>query len=92
MAAMGAANGGDLPSVARRGEPVVDRRANPPALDRRVAGPGVAGNQQKHPLGVNERVFKRPINGLPGALEVMAVQVDDPVGLNIARAQPAVPA
>lgn len=89
---MGASNGGDLPSVAGGREPIVDGGANPPSLHRRVARPGMAGDQQKHPLGINERICKRAINRLPGALEVMAVQVDDPIGLDLAGAQPAVPA
>ena len=92
MPAMGAPDRGDLPSVAGGREPIVDCGANAPALHRRVAWAGVASDQQQHPLGVNERIFERAINGLPGALEIMAVQVDDPVGLDVARAQPAIPA
>ena len=61
-------------------------------MHRRVAWAGVAGDQQKHPLGVNKRIFKRAINGLPGTIEIMAVQVDDPVRLDVARAQPPIPA
>ena len=79
---MGATNRGDFVSVARGREPVVDRRADPPALDRRIAGPGMAGNQQKHPFTVNEGVFQRPINGLPGAIQIMAMKIDNSVGLD----------
>ena len=92
MAAMSTADGGDSHSVARRRKPVVDGGANPPALDWRIARPSMAGNQQKHALTVNKRMFKRAINGLPCALQVMAVEVDDAVGLYFARAEAPVPA
>jgi hypothetical protein len=82
VAAMGAANGSDFLSVARRREPIVDGSANAPALDRRSAGTSVAGNQQQHPFAVNERLLQRPVDRLPGTLQVVAVEVDDPVGLH----------
>jgi hypothetical protein len=37
-------------------------------------------------------LFNRPVNGLPGALQAVPMEVDDPIGLDHARAKPAVPA
>lgn len=70
----------------------MDRGADPAALDRRVALPGMAGDQQDDPLLVNERLFNRPVDGLPGALQAVAMKVDDTIGLDHARAKPAIPA
>ena len=47
VAPMSAADGGDFGRMTRRGEPVVDRGADPAALDRRSAWPVVAGDQQQ---------------------------------------------
>ena len=49
VAAMRAPDRGDPRRVARRREPVVDRGADSPALDRRLARPRVAGDQQQRP-------------------------------------------
>ena len=92
MAAMSTADGGDSHSVARRRKPVVDGGANPPALDWRIARPSMAGNQKEHPFTVNKRLFKCAINGLPGALQVMAVEIDNAVGLDRAGKELPVPA
>lgn len=92
MPAVGASNGGDSLSMTGVGEPVMDGGADSPALDRRVARARMAGDQQDHPLAVNKGIFQCPINGLPSPFEVMAVEVDNPVGLNRAGFQPPVPA
>ena len=92
MAPVGAANGGDSAMVARGREPVVDRGANAPALDRGIARPGMTGDQQQHPFAVNDGGVQRPVDRLPGAGEVVAVQVDDAVGLHRPGLQLPVPA
>ena len=79
---MGAADGGNPLSVAGDGEPVVDRRADTPAVDRRIARTRMAGYQQQHALAVNERIFKRSIDRLPGPFEIVPVEIDGPVRLH----------
>ena len=93
VAPMRAANRGDLPRMARRRQPVVDRGADPPALDRRLARAGVAGDQQQRP-------GRRAAIACSSARSI-AVQArsrlwpwrsSDPVGLDRAGAEPPVPA
>ena len=76
------ANRGDFVSVAGRREPVVDGGANAPAPDRRIAGAGVAGDQQNDPLAVNHGLLERPVDRLPRPVEVVAVKIDHPVKLD----------
>lgn len=83
---------GDFLSVAGRREPVVDGCADTAARDGRLACPGVASDQQDDPLLVNDRLLERPVNRLPGAVEIVAVEVDDTVWLDIAGAKLSVPA
>ncbi len=92
VATMGPSDGRYPLPVARCCEPVVDRRADSPALHGRIAGPGMAGDQQQHPLVVNDRLLQGPVDRLPGAIEVVAMEVDDAVRLHRACAKPPVPA
>ena len=52
----------------------------------------MTGNQQQDPLAINQRLVEGAVDRGPRAFQVMAVQVDDAVGLGRARAQPAIPA
>ncbi len=88
---MSAPDGGDSLSVARCREPVVNGRPDSAALHRRVTWPGMAGHQQKHPLAVNQRLFQRPVDRLPGAVKIMAMKIDHAVRLDSAGAQCPVP-
>jgi hypothetical protein len=47
MASVGATDGGNARGVPRSGEPVMHRGPDLPALNRRLAGAVVPGNQQK---------------------------------------------
>ena len=76
---MSAAYGRDFLSVGRSGEPVMNRGPNSAPLDRRLAGPGMAGNQQQHSFSVNQGALQRPIDGTPGGVEIVTMQVDDAV-------------
>ena len=62
VTAMRAANGGDIRRMARRGEPVVDRRADPAALHRRLARAMVAGDQQDDALATGNRLFEAAVD------------------------------
>ena len=59
MAAVGAPDGGDAAGVARGGQPVVDRGADLAPLDRRLAGPMMAGDQQHHAVAARDRLLER---------------------------------
>jgi len=61
------------------GEPVADRRPNAPALDRWIAGAGVAGDEQHHPLIRRNRLLQAAVYRAPGTVEIVAVQIDDPI-------------
>ena len=91
MAPMRSPDGSDFLSVPGGGEPVVDGSADPSALDRRLARPRMAGDQKQHPFPVNHRPFQRGIDGPPGSVQTMAVQVDDAVRLDLPGTQAAVP-
>lgn len=84
MTAMGPSHGSDFRSVARDSEPVVDGSADAAPLDRRIAGPLMAGDQEDDAFAVNDRLLQRPVDRLPGAIEVVTVEIDDPVGADVA--------
>ncbi len=78
--------------MARRGKPVVDRRSNPTAFDWRVAGTVMTGDEQNESLASPDRSFQVSIDRPPGHIEIHPMQVDHPIGLEIARAEPSIPA
>jgi len=92
MTSVSAAHGGDVRGMARGGEPVVDRGADPPALDRRIARPVVTGNQQHHAVAGRYGAFETTVDRLPRAIEVHAVEVEHAVGLDRSALQPPIPA
>ena len=89
---MRASNGGDLRRITGGGQPVVDGSADPPALHRWVARPMMAGDQQHNTVAGADRLLERAVDRGPCAVEIQAVQVDDAVGLDGARAKAPVPA
>ena len=82
MARVSAANGGDTPCVAGYCEPVVNGRTDAPALDRRLPRPMVPGYQQNDPLARLLGAFKGHVDGVPRAVQIETVKVDDPVRLD----------
>lgn len=76
---MRSANRSNSVGVTRMSEPIVNGGTDLAALDRRCPWPRMAGNQQDDPiLGFNSRLDPA-INGAPGPIETVAVQVEDPV-------------
>src|SRR5437868_12336970 len=69
MATMRAAHRGDRGRMARDREPVMNRGADPAALDRRIAGAMMAGDQQDDPRAVRNRALQRAVDRGPGAVE-----------------------
>ena len=73
-------------------EPVVHRRANPPAFDRRIARPVMTGDEQDDALAAVDRSFERAVDRPPGVVEVEPVEIHDPIRLDRAQLEPTVPA
>ena len=62
-----------------------------PALDRRLAGPMMAGDEQHDAVAARDRLLERAVDRAPGAVEVHAVKVEDAVGLDSAASAAAGP-
>ncbi len=65
--------------MTRMSEPIVNGGTDFAALDRRRPWPCMAGNQQNDPIFSCNSRFDPAIYGAPGAIETMAVQVENPV-------------
>ena len=91
MTAMSSSNGGDPAGVAGGREPVVDGGANLPALDRRLARPGMAGNQKNDTVAALDRLVETSVDRGPGLVEGMAMKVDDPIRLHRPAFQAPIP-
>jgi hypothetical protein len=85
VAAMRGPDRGNSLSVARHCQPIMDGGANASALDRRIAWPGMTGDQQEHPFLVNQRLLQGAVDGLPRPLQVVTMQVDDAIRLDRPR-------
>ena len=92
MAAVCAANGGDMRCVAGVRQPVVNCGTNAPALDRGIAGPVVPGDQQENSIPRGNGLLQRSVDRQPRRIEVHSVKIEDVVRLDRAAAQAFVPA
>jgi len=92
MAPVRTAHGSNVRCMPRSGKPVVDRGPNAPARDRRLAWPMMAGNEQDNAVTGINRLLENAVDRAPRGVERHPVQVKHPVGLGLARAEPAVPA
>ena len=91
MTPVGTANGSDLRGMPRSLQPVVDGSADLAALNRRIAGPGVARDQQDNPVAGGDRPLQPAVDRRPCPVEIEAVKVDNAVGLDGAGLKPPVP-
>jgi len=73
-------------------KPVMNGRPYPATLQRRIAFPLMAGNQQQDPVAIGNRPLEPPVYSFPCAIEVVAVKVQYAVRLDPSRPQPAIPA
>jgi hypothetical protein len=89
---MSGPDGGDIGRVSRRGEPVVHRRPDRSAPDRRLARAVMAGDEEHQPLSPRNRLVERSIDRTPGTVEAHPVKVDDMVRSDRPAAEPAIPA
>ena len=79
---MGAPYGSDARRMARRRQPVVDRGTNAAPLDRRIAAPMMTGDQEHDAIARVDGLLECPVDHVPGAVEIEAVQVDHSVRLD----------
>ena len=79
---MRSADRGNARGVAGHGQPVVHRGADLASLDRRLTRPVVAGDEKDEPVACIFRPLEGKVDRPPCAVESVAVQVDDAVGLD----------
>src|SRR3546814_8471468 len=92
MPGMGVAHGRDMGGVSRGREPVTHGRAYRTSLDRpALVGRRLAGDEQHHPRAHRHGLFELQVEQMVSVGEVVAVQVDDDVGLDQPAAETAVP-
>ena len=84
VAAMSAPHRSDAPGMPGRGQPIVNRGPNSTPFERRLALAFVAGNQQDHALSRRDGTLECPVDRLPCPVEVMAMEIKDAVGLQLA--------
>ena len=89
---MRSANGGDVAGMARCREPVVDRPADRPTAQRRLAGTLMTGDQENHALAQLRRDVERAVDRTPSAVEAHSVKIDDAIGLDASAAEAPIPA
>jgi hypothetical protein len=77
MTPMSAADCCNLACVSRRTEPIVNRRADAAALDRRFAGAMVTGNQKEDSIALHNRPIERPVDCEPSAVEIEPMQIEN---------------
>lgn len=83
---------GDARRVARGCQPVINCGPDAAAFERWFSLPLMPGNQKQYPVSRNNRPFEPLVNCLPGSIEVVAMEIERPVGHHFAGAQAAVPA
>ena len=59
----------------------MDRCPDAAALNRRIVGALMAGDQQDYPLAPGDRLLQSTVDRSPGAIEVHAVEVEHPIRL-----------
>lgn len=92
MTPMRAAHRGDVTAMARMGQPVMHGGADPPPRHRRFAAPFVTGDEQEQAVASGNRPLQREVDRDPCAIEVVAMQVEYPVGLYPPAAKAPIPA
>src|SRR4051812_3271687 len=84
-------NGRDPGCMTRGRKPVVNRRANLAALHRWFPWTMMTCDQKEDPFATTDRLIEVVVDRLPGAIQIHAVQVEGPVGVNRSGAKPAIP-
>lgn len=73
-------------------QPVVNGSPNPTANEWRIPLAFMAGYQQQHPFAGSNRLLQRSVDRFPGPVEAVAMEVENPVGIDPASADAPVPA
>jgi hypothetical protein len=73
-------------------QPIVNRGPNSAARQRRLTLALMACNQQQDPVPASNRPLQSQVNGLPRAVEAVAMKIKRPVRLDPSRSKPPVPA
>jgi hypothetical protein len=81
----------DAARMTGNGKPIVNRRADLAALNRRLARPVMSRNQQDQPFARFARPFQRRVYRTPRAVEIHSMQIDHAVGLKPSGPQLPVP-
>jgi len=91
MAPVSTPDRGDSRRMARGREPVMHGGPNPAALQRRFALALMSRNQQQNALPGGNRALQSKVDRLPGAIEVVAVQIEHPVRIDPTAAETPIP-
>ena len=91
MPSVRAAHGSNPRCVAGCFKPVMNRRSDLAALDRGLAGAMVTGNEQHDPVAACDGLLEGTVNRGPRLVEIVAVEVEDAIGFDIARPKPTIP-
>ena len=91
VTAMGVSDCSDARPMARRREPIVNRRADPSALNGRIPATMMPGYQQDDAVPGRNCLFERTVDRSPGGVEVHAMKVESTVGHDRTGAQLLVP-
>jgi len=85
VALVGIADRGDAAGMARRGQPVADRRADSAALHRPFGARGFAGDQQQQARPAGDRGSEPVVEQLISGGEVVAVEIERAVRRSVLR-------
>jgi hypothetical protein len=91
MTPVSPSNGSNSGRMARRRQPVVHRSPDLSALDRWLARPMMAGDQEHHSLASSDCPIEDMIDRVPGAIQGHAVKVQDSVRFDVAGPELLVP-
>ena len=92
MAAVRTPHGGDTRSMPGCGKPVVHCSAYPAAVKGRITFPFMTGDQQQNSFATGNCTLERTIDGDPGAIQRVTMQVENPVRLDLSGTKPPIPA
>ena len=91
VAPMRTSHGSDAWRMAGRRKPVVNGRPDTPPFQRWFALALVTGDEEQDTVASDDRALQRAVDRLPGPIEIVSVEVDDPVGLDGSGTQAAIP-
>ena len=92
MAAVRRSHGSNVGGVTGSREPVVDRRPDPPPLQRRFARALMAGDQEHEAVSTRDSFVEAAVDRSPGGIQIKAMEVDDAIQRSGPAAQLLVPA